>query len=96
MANPAFGEELEQLKQYITSDDNEDAKRPLLYPLFKKLFKDKFKIESNAFGADVYCEGQIIVESKTSADDWLEGFFQALHYQKKFGLAYNTIMGNCS
>ncbi|MDX2049027.1 MAG: hypothetical protein SFU87_19730 [Chitinophagaceae bacterium] len=92
MAGPSFSEELDQLKQYISSDDNEDAKRPLLYPLFKRLFKEKFKIESNAFGADVYCEGQIIVESKTDAAQWLEGFYQALHYQKKHGLAYNTIM----
>jgi len=67
MANPAFGDELGKLTQYLRSDDNEDAKRPLLYPLFQKLFKDKFKIESNAFGADVYVEGQIIVESKTDS-----------------------------
>lgn len=92
MAAPLFADELGKLREYLRSEDNEDAKRPLLYPLFQKLFKDKFKIESNAQGADVYVEGQIIIESKTSADQWLEGFYQGLHYQKKFGLAYNTIM----
>jgi hypothetical protein len=57
MANPSFGEELEKLKEYLRSTDNEDAKRPLLYPLFQKLFKDKFKIESNVYGADIYVAG---------------------------------------
>lgn len=89
--NPYF-KELELLKQYIFSDGNEDSKRPLLYPLFQKLNKPKFKIESDASGADVYIEGQIIVESKTSFNDWVEGFYQALHYNKKHGLAYSVVM----
>lgn len=84
--------ELESFREYLRSDSNEDAKTPLLHPLFKKLFGEKFKIESDVHGADVYVEGQIIVESKTSHDQWLEGFYQALHYQKKYGMAYNTIM----
>jgi len=62
MANPSFGEELEKLKEYLRSTDNEDAKRPLLYPLFQKLFKDKFKIESNVYGADIYVAGQLIID----------------------------------
>jgi hypothetical protein len=85
-------EELKKLKEYLTSESNEDAKRPLLYPLFQRLFKDKFKIESDACGADVYIEGQIIVESKTSYSDWLEGFYQALHYHKKHGLVYSIVV----
>jgi hypothetical protein len=92
MANPIFGEELEKLREYLRSTDNEDAKRPLLYPLFQKLFKDKFKIESNVFGADIYVAGKLIVESKSDFTQWIEGFYQGLHYQKKYGLAYNTIM----
>src|ERR1700730_15283253 len=87
-----YADELQKLREYLQSDHNEDAKRPLLYPLFQKLFRDKFKIESNANGADVYVEGKLIVESKTSYSQWLEGFYQALHYQKRFGLAYNTII----
>ncbi len=67
MAAPTLGPELKQLKKYLKSDSNEEARRPLLYPLFQKLYKDKFKIESDACGADVYIEGQLIVESKT---DW--------------------------
>ena len=89
---PTYYEELGQFGKYIKSDSNEDAKRPLLYPLFRKLFGDKFKIESEAKGADVYVDGQILVEAKTSFSQWLEGFYQALHYQKRHGLAYSTIM----
>lgn len=92
MAQKNFSDELEKFKQYLRSESNEDAKTPLLHPLFQKLFGEKFKIESDVHGADVYVAGQIIVESKTSHDQWLEGFYQALHYQKKYGMAYNTIM----
>lgn len=88
----SYSDELESFKEYLRSPDNEDAKRPLIYPLFKKLFPDKFKIESNAKNADVYVEGQLIVECKTDASQWLEGFYQALHYHKKFGLTYSTII----
>ena len=87
-----YGDELQQLRNYLKSDSNEDAKRPLLYPLFQKLFREKFKIESDAHGADVYVEGKLIVESKTDYVQWLEGFYQALHYQRRYGLAYNTII----
>jgi hypothetical protein len=92
MAKTTFSDELEQFKSYLQSDANEDAKRPDLYPLFRKLFKDKFKIESDAQGADVYVAGQLIVEAKSKHSQWLEGFYQALHYHKKFGLSYNTIV----
>jgi hypothetical protein len=87
-----YADELQQLRDYLRSDSNEDAKRPLLYPLFQRLFKDKFKIESDAHGADVYVEGKLIVESKTNFSQWLEGFYQALHYQRRFGLTYNTLV----
>lgn len=87
-----YGMELQHFTDYVRSELNEDAKRHLLYPLFKKLYKDKFKIESNAFGADVYVEGYLLVEAKTNYTQWLDGFYQGLHYQRKFGLAYTTIM----
>jgi hypothetical protein len=92
MAQKSVSDELELFRQYLRSDSNENAKTPLLHPLFQKLFGYKFRIESDVHGADVYVAGQLIVESKTSHDQWLEGFYQALHYQKKYGLAYNTIM----
>ncbi len=92
MAQPKITDELEYFKKYLRSTDNEDARRPLLYPLFKKLFSDKMKIESAACGADVYIDGQLIVEAKTDFSQWLEGFYQALHYQKKYALAYHTVM----
>jgi hypothetical protein len=87
-----FTEEIKQLKKYLYSESNEDAKRPLLYPFFKKLNPDKFKIESDACGADVYIEGQIIVEAKSHYSDWLDGFYQALHYHKKHGLVYSVVV----
>lgn len=83
-------EELNGIKLYITNEANEDAKRPLVYPLFKKLFGDKFKVESEAEGADVYIKGELLVELKSRYDQWLEGFYQALHYSKK-GLSFTTI-----
>ena len=92
MAKITYTEELKKFREYLRSESNEDAKRPLLYPLFQKLNKDRFKIESDARGADVYIEGQIIVESKTSYASWLEGFYQALHYHKKHGLVYSIIV----
>lgn len=92
MAKKTFSDELELFKEYLKSDSNEDAKRPLLYPLFKKLYGDKFKVESDTFGADIYIQGKLIVESKTNYSQWLDGFYQALHYRRKFGLVYNTIM----
>jgi hypothetical protein len=70
MAQAKAGEELESFKKYLRSVDNEDARRPLLYPLFKKLFGDKMKIESAASGADVYIDGQLIVEAKTDFTQW--------------------------
>jgi hypothetical protein len=92
--NISYDQELRSLQKYIESTENEDAKRQLLYPLFTKLFKDKFKIESalNTHGADGYVEGQLIIEAKTNFSQWLDGFYQALHYKKKFGLSYNSIM----
>jgi hypothetical protein len=92
MAVKKFSEELSLFEKFIKGTESENAKRPLLYPLFKKLYGDKMKIESAAYNADIYIDGLLIVESKTEHTQWLEGFYQALHYQKKFGLAYNTVM----
>src|SRR5665647_13301 len=83
-------EEIQGIKTYITSIANEDAKRHLIYPFFKKIFGDKFKIESDAMGADTYIKGELVVELKSKYDQWLSGFYQALHYSKK-GLSYGTI-----
>jgi hypothetical protein len=85
-----YRKELEGIKKYLESDSNEDAKRPLIYPLFKRLFGEKFKTESDAEGADTYIKGELLVELKSKYDQWLDGFFQALHYSKK-GLSFPTI-----
>ncbi|MDP2422049.1 hypothetical protein [Sediminibacterium sp.] len=82
--------ELDGIRKYITSDSNEDAKRPLIYPFFKKLFGDKFKTESDAEGADTYIKGELLVELKTREDQWLQGFYQGLHYSKK-GLSFPAV-----
>jgi len=92
MAKQSVSEELEKFKDHLRSESSEKSRQHNLYPLFHKLFKEKFKIENDAKGADVYVEGQLIIESKTDFSQWLEGFYQALHYHKKFGLTYNTII----
>lgn len=86
------GTELAELTKYLRSESSEKSRQHLLYPIFRKLFKDKLKIENDACGADVYVEGKLIVEGKSSDSQWVEGFYQALHYHKKFGLTYNTII----
>jgi len=87
-----YGPELEKFKAYLKSNSVENARRALLYPLFQKLFKERFKIENDAKGADVYIDGQLVIESKTEYKQWLDGLFQALHYHRKFGLGFHTIM----
>lgn len=90
----SFGEELEHIRQYLISSSNEDAKRKLAYPLFAKLFGDKFRTESDAQGADGYVEGKFVLELKSKSQDWLAGFYQALHYAKK-GLSYPAVIVLC-
>jgi hypothetical protein len=82
--------ELDNLKEYVVSKSNEDAKRPLIYPFFKRLFGKKFKVESDAEGADGYVEGRLLVELKTKNEDWLKGLYQGLHYHK-LGLSFANI-----
>ena len=85
-------EEMKLLTQYLTSTSSEKAKQPLLYPFFRKLYDDKFIVETDAKGADGYVEGVFILETKSDFSEWLAGFYQALHYQKRFGLAYQLIL----
>ncbi len=92
MAKQNISSELDKFKEYLKSESSEKSRQHNLYPLFQKLFKDKFKIEGDAKGADIYVEGLLIIESKSIFPQWLEGFYQALHYQRKFGLSYNTII----
>jgi len=82
--------ELSNLKEYLLSESSEDAKRPLVYPFFQKLFGKDFKVESDAEGADGYVEGKLLVELKTKNEDWLKGLYQGLHYQK-FGLSFPNV-----
>ena len=89
---PSYDAELKDHEQYLRSDANEDAKRQLLFPLFRKMYKDKMKTESAAASADVYIEGMLVVESKTDWNQWVEGLYQALHYHRRYGLAFNAVM----
>lgn len=82
--------ELDNLKEYLMSKRSEDAKRPLAYSFFEEVFRKKFRIESDAEGADGYVEGMLLVEFKTRTEDWLKGLYQGLHYQK-LGLSFPNI-----
>jgi hypothetical protein len=82
--------EIDQLKEYLLNPGTEKAKDYLVFPLFKGLFGSKFKKESDAGGADIYIEGKLLVELKTNPDDYLKGFFQALHYAK-LGLTFSAV-----
>ncbi|MDP8205704.1 MAG: hypothetical protein P9L92_03490 [Candidatus Electryonea clarkiae] len=72
------------------SESSESAKDHLVFPLFIKLFGHKFKKETDAQGADIYIEGKLVVELKTDYGDFISGFYQALHYEKK-GLTFSAI-----
>lgn len=52
--------ELSQLEQYINNNDNEDAKRPLLYPIFSKVFGSKMKIAWTVIGENKYSRRQYL------------------------------------
>jgi AraC-like DNA-binding protein len=82
--------ELDQLKKYLLNPGKEKVKDYLVFPLFNKLFGKKFKKESDASGADIYIEGQLLVELKSNFSDYKAGFYQALHYAKK-GLTFSAI-----
>ncbi|MGA3051102.1 MAG: hypothetical protein ABSE00_04195 [Chitinispirillaceae bacterium] len=82
--------ELDQFRQYLESPGTENAKDYLAFPLFLKLFGNKFKKENDAAGADIYIEGKLLVELKSNSEDYLKGFFQALHYAK-LGLTYPAV-----
>jgi hypothetical protein len=82
--------ELSQLKEYLLNPGTENSKDHLVFPLFKKLFGNKFKKGTDAQGADIYIEGKLLVELKSKTDDYLKGFYQALHYSK-LGLSFPAV-----
>jgi hypothetical protein len=82
--------ELNHLEEYLLNPGTEKAKDYLVFPLFQKLFGGKFKKESDAAGADIYIEGKLLVELKSDYDDYIKGFYQALHYAK-LGLTFSAI-----
>ncbi len=82
--------ELDQLQAYLTNPGTENAKDYLVFPLFQKLFGPKFKKQSDASGADIYIEGKLLVELKSNYDDYLQGFYQGLHYAK-LGLTFSAV-----
>ena len=68
-----YDKELNQLIKYLKSEESEDAKRPLIFHQFQKLFKDKFHSESAAGGAADYigkaAEKIIVLIQKCFEDD---------------------------
>lgn len=83
-------EELRQFGQYLLNPGTEKSQDYLVFPLFKKLFGNKFKKEADAEGADIYVDGKLLVELKSNYADWPKGFYQALHYAK-MGLTFSAI-----
>jgi len=80
-----------QLKEYVIKGGSENASSHHVYPFFQKIFSnDNFKRESEAAGCDIYIVGRLAVELKTHEAEWLQGFFQALHYNKK-GLSFSAV-----
>lgn len=79
---------LETLKEYILSPKPEEQKRHLIYQYFSELFPKSFHEEKRK--SDIYIDGQLVVETKSHAVDFLEGFYQALHYRKK-GLSFSAV-----
>jgi hypothetical protein len=61
---------------------------------FKKLYDDKFIIETDTKEVDGYVEEVFILETKSDFSYWLPGFYQALQYQKRFGLALTKFEAN--
>jgi hypothetical protein len=87
---PMHKTELDLLQEYLTNPGTENAKDYLAFPLFQKLFGAKFKKQSDASGADIYIEGKLLVELKSDSDDYLQGFYQGLHYAK-LGLTFSAV-----
>jgi hypothetical protein len=83
--------QLEQLKEYLLSDKSEKAIDYLVFPTFTSIFrKNALRKESDAEGLDIYIEAQLGVELKTDPEEWLSGFYQVLHYQKK-GMDFSAV-----
>lgn len=82
------------LLAYINSAESENSKTAGVRQFFTQAFgKDNFTYESAAQGADGHVKGRLVVELKTKHDDWLPGFYQALHYQKRgLGFAHITVI----
>ena len=82
--------ELKQFEEYLLKPGLEKAKDYLVFPLFQKLFGNKFKKEGDAEGADTYIEGKLVVELKSDPADVIAGLYQALHYAK-LGLTFSAV-----
>lgn len=81
------------LKKFITASSSENAGDDFALAYFRSIAKNAgkdLKKQSEAAGADGYIEGLLLIELKSNAEQWIDGLFQALHYQKK-GLAFSTL-----
>ena len=94
--NIKLSKELKGIKEYVESSKSENSKNELIFPFFKKIFyQNKFKREAEANGADAFIEGRLLIELKSKYEDWLAGFYQALHYHEKFGMNYSSVCVIC-
>jgi hypothetical protein len=78
------------LNRYISEDSPESSKSHLAKQYFEQLYKNTVSTEAKAAGADIYVKDRLVVELKNKHQDWLSGFYQALHYSKK-GLTYGAV-----
>jgi hypothetical protein len=87
--------EYARVSKYITDPSPENAKAADVREFYRQLFKDQFSYEANAENADGYVRGRMVIELKGKHDDWLSGFYQALHYAKKgLGFAHITVLAD--
>ena len=87
--------EYARIYKYITDPSPENAKAADVREFYRQMFKDQFLYEANAENADGYVRGRMVIELKGKHDDWLSGFYQALHYAKKgLGFAHVTVLAD--
>jgi len=82
--------EIDLLYEYVTGKGTEKSTDFLVFPLFRKLFSNKFSKETDAQGADIYINGQLVIELKTKKEDWLPAFYQALDYGRR-GITFSAV-----
>jgi hypothetical protein len=80
LPSQSLPEHVSGLLKYL-AEPNEKANEDLALGYFRRLYGDAFQRQKDAYGADGYVAGSLILELKGKTNDWLSGLFQALAYQ---------------